>query len=226
MTRKKSSYHLNVLGPGKYHDIAKEIKNKGQELITGHDIIQCLYDIICNPDLYSLPENQDIRNKLRSNELFYYNCNILTDKGIYVISDIKGDRCKALLELNDLNNEINDKKINQLEHLLLRSRHIKGIRSSEHKKIRFAKLGDYKAGTLLTTEFRENDFLTASFGLDNINKLITLTFNMQNSTQLHLPTIKNRLTLSAITIQEGALHIYCDGSINNLEGYAITLHKK
>jgi len=187
-------------GPGTYKNIGQQILEKipGKDLAVpiGEYAASLLNTVYCDSSAAEETEFQDVRKRMRSNWLWVFNRNIFTDKGAYVLSDIKAEGIAQL-------------DINELEAKLTKER--EGIVSSEDGLIRFAPNETYKFGEHTPESLAQDGFVRASYGFDGARKLGEVATTLSRKPITYGVNIKEggspEQRVSALDEYDGRLHV-------------------
>lgn len=146
----------------RYGLLGRQFLAKHQQVLTGDYAASLIYALLCMGASEKEPEFKYILESMiqHQHNLWVYNINIITPKGVYVLQDksVIGDRCKV--------------NIAELEKKLSGGKWISGVKFSEDNLVRFTPEGSYHLGTDLSARsLAEDGFIIASFGKEGAEKL-------------------------------------------------------
>jgi len=160
-------------GQDKYVDVGKAILQDGQSLPTGDYIASLTHAAYCFPDVHDEPEFAQVRETVGREWFWFYNLNVWTPKGVYVIPDDNAEGKNETFYLLD-----------RLEIIVERGESIKGVRFSQDGRVRFAPKDTYRLGEHKPGSFARDGYVIASFGEEGAEKIAEITSKL--NTQLNV----------------------------------------
>ncbi|MFA5952992.1 MAG: hypothetical protein WC812_00190 [Candidatus Pacearchaeota archaeon] len=182
---KEIAFIYPAVGPNTYLNVGKVILGKGMNVPTGDETASLLYSAYCS-ELTNESEFQDVKNIMEKNWLWVYNQDLWTDKGVFVVKDLKSLGISPFLNVNEL-----EKKILKENN----AREIKGIKFSEDGLVRFAPKGSYTLRKVSSEDFVKNGFIIASCGEKGAEKLGEVSTKFKNKPYIY-----------GLNIEEGKSH--------------------
>lgn len=197
------AFASSSFGSDTYQAVGKEILSKNLRVPTGDYTASLLHPAYCNPQFSDEPEFKNIRDLMGSNWLWVFNQNLWTDKGVYVIQDLK-----AIGKSNPLD-------INQLEKMLKDSKEIKDVRFSQDGRVRFAPKETYKLGEHTSNSLSNDGFVVASYNIDGAKKLGEVSSKFKSNPKIYGIKVNegNQLELRVSALSEDFDWLHVDGDI-------------
>ncbi|MFA6023138.1 MAG: hypothetical protein WC781_03545 [Candidatus Pacearchaeota archaeon] len=164
-----------AVGPTIYKNVGKQILSNGCEVPIGDYTASLVHSAYCVPEIKDEPEFANVREIMKNNLLWVFNINLWTDKGLYVVEDLKA-------EGNDITFDVN-----QLEGMVERGEELSwgGIRFSKGKIVRFAPKGSYKFGEHTSESFAKDGMIVANFGIEGAEKLAEVASKFRNKPYIY-----------------------------------------
>ena len=191
-------------GSNFYQKVGKEILAHNLGLPTGDYTASLLHPAYCDSRVSENPRFRNVRELMRSNWLWVFNQNLWTDKGVYVIQDLKA---KGRSE------EFDSEKLKKLERLVNAKgiREVNGVRFSKDGKVRFASTGTYKLGEHTPESLRTDGFVIAGYDLDGARKLSEVSSKIGKNPITYGVEVAEgnnpELRISALVVGDSRLHV-------------------
>src|SRR3989344_4025190 len=150
-----------------YTEVGRNILKQGLSFPTGDYTSPLLHTAYCNKEVKNEPEFVNIRELVRKNNLWVFNINLWTDKGVYVFQDLKSKGFRRGINLNK-RRELN---LNKLEKMLKGGKDFNGIRFSEDGRVRFAPKELYLLGDHTPETLAKDGFMIVSCGKDGAEQI-------------------------------------------------------
>ncbi len=154
-------------GPGSYHNIAKQIEDKGFVPPNGEQLASLIYSVYCQDNLTRDPEFGRVFHNSLEFPFWIFGTNVVTEKGIYILQT--DERAARGLQISgNINKHAFAYHMGILESLVEHGKEVRGVKFSKDEKIRFAPKESYGPGPFYTrSDFEKDGFMTATFGEDS-----------------------------------------------------------
>mgnify|MGYP001607095984 CR=1 FL=1 len=163
----ETAFASPAFGPNNYRDVGQEIISKKLSVPTGDYTASLLHSAYCS-DVTNEQEFKNVRDIMRSNWLWIFDKNLWTDKGVYVLQDLKATGRSQPLTINNL------------EKALKNGKEINGLRFSKERHVRFAPKGSYNLGDTTHEALTKDGFIIASCGAEGAEKLGEVSSQFKN----------------------------------------------
>jgi hypothetical protein len=165
---KKIAFSSLAFGPEDYEAVRLEILSKNFKVPTGDQTISLLRHVYCNNKVKDSPEINKIKKIIKKDQLWIFNINLWTNKGIYVIKDLSKIGENQFLEIDEL-----EKKLKEGEE-------INKIRFSNDGTVRFAPKGSYRNGDHTPDALAKDGLVIASLGVKKAEELGRISTKFKN----------------------------------------------
>lgn len=162
-----------AFGADTYKNVGQAILKAGLKVPTGDYMASLLHSAYCRKEVNNEPEFKNVKDIMRSNWLWVFNVNNWTDKGVYIIQDLKAEGRDMQLDLN------------QLERKLKGGKDFQGVRFSKDGRIRFAPKGSYTLGERTAKDLETDGFIIGSYGVEGAKKLAEVAYKFKNQPYLY-----------------------------------------
>ncbi len=206
------------IGPNTYRNVGESILKSKQSVPTGDYTSSLVHSAYCS-NISNEPESKNIKNILTKRWLWVYNQNLWTDKGVYVIQDLKAEGKFIQLKQGDL------------EKMLKGAKDINGLRFNKNNKVRYAPKESYKLGDHTSDSFSKDGFVIISCGKEGAEKLgeVSSKFNNKNPYLFGLVIKKGQTPEQRVSTLGEDLDdrlLYFDGDFDvDIGGCAFGVHK-
>ncbi len=165
------SFAFPSLGPNAYRNVGKEVLSHGLRVPTGDYTASLVHSAYCDTQVKDEPEFQNIREIMKNRWLWVFNNCLWTDKGVYVIQDLKAEGKDRKLNLKSLEKSVNAKGIKD----------VNGVRFSKDGRVRFAPKETYQLGEKTSQSLSEDGFVIASYDVDGAKRLGEVSGKFQSN---------------------------------------------
>lgn len=200
-------------GPHKYQIVGQGILNRKLVIPTAEQTASLTHAVYCNPETENEPEFKEIRDIMQDKQLWIFNKNLWTSKGVYVVPDLNAVGTSQKLNRN------------KLEKMLKGGKELGwgGIRFSRDDKVRFAPKGSYELGEHTPESLAKDGFVIVSYNLIGAEKLGEVSSKFRDNPETDgLDIQKERNSEQTISALRDYIYqnLKVDGNFNKIsEGY-------